>query len=107
MSLKKCFLCDREFSDKNISINENCDYKCWFDVDMDEKIKLISEYEEKNGCSFRKLSKFSIIICCFVAFIFLLVSIIAVMGSTFAYYSVYMMMFGLMLVFVFYYVLLV
>ena len=91
MSLLKCFFCGREFMDKNyceMFIKENCDYKCWFDISIEEKIKLISEYEEKNDCSFRKLSKSSIIICLFVALIFLMISIVVVMGVTFAYYSV-------------------
>lgn len=91
MSLGKCFLCGREFRDKNLDdiyIKENCDYKCWFDISMDEKIKLVFEYEEKNDCSFRKLSKSSKIICLFVALIFLMISIVVVIGVTFAYYSV-------------------
>ena len=87
MKLKRCFLCGREFID-NMLIKENSDYKCWFDISMDEKIKLVFEYEEKNDCSFRKLSKSSKIICLFVALIFLMISIVIVVGATFAYFSV-------------------
>lgn len=91
MRLGKCFLCGSEFIDKNyreMFIKQNCTYKYWFDIDMVEKIKLISEYEEKNDCSFRMLLYSSIIIYFFVLFIFLIVSIVAVIGVIFAHFSV-------------------
>lgn len=89
MGLGKYFLCGRELIDKNslnMFVKENCTYKYWYDIDMVEKIKLISEYEEKNDCSFRMLSYSSIIIYFFVSFVFLMVSIVAVIGVSVKFY---------------------